>query len=343
MRLNKSFKNIVVGITVISPLFLFMGQVFAEERGLTAFYDWAKEYYGYAIAFGVGIGMLVLVYGGYLILFSGGNASKASEGKKFIYGALFGIFVLVGSFSFINFINPGILEKGTEIEEIEMVEKDLSGLYLEESGTGKELFLRNSAPSLAAYGSSQQVESYKIVNQNGKEKFGVIFFSDADYRGECYYGGTDATGGGSLPFKPGSVYIFKTTGGSGPVVTVYNNDNGECTNLDEKGESFFPEIMEISDYTAEQKLEDDKRWIDVSAIKIDSKETLVLLKTRNKDDCGNEQLEEGEIPECYHCQLITKTADNENCYPIKYDYVYNPDSIKTMKPGYIKLFQKIAD
>lgn len=353
MNLDKKVKRLILGVIVISPLFLLIGQVFAAGD-FTAFYDWAKKYYENAVMLGTGLGALVIVYGGFKIFLAGGNASKVNQGKTVIFGALFGIFILVGSYAFIYLVNPEIFTKGGNIVDPELGDKTLYGLYMKEGGTDKVLFLKNSAPNLSYYGSSQQVRSYSFEQPpdtavGGVKKYAAIFFSDADYRGECYYGGEDATEEGSLPFNPGSVYIFNTKGGGGSPVTVYNNDNGECRELEKVGGAFYPETVTVDKYDKPEKLVGkNERWVEASAVKIDSREILVLVLTRNKEVCDesnvDREMSEGEeIPECFHCQLITKTADKENCYLLKYDYVYNPNSLDTMKPGWIKLFQRIPD
>jgi hypothetical protein len=75
-------------------------------------------------------------------------------------------------------------------------------------------------------------------------------------------------------------------------------------------------------------------WIDASSLKIGSKNILVLIQTRDKGHCAK-----GD-KECPHCQLITKTSQNETCYRLKDSYVYNNNSVDTIMPGWIKLFSK---
>lgn len=330
-------------------LFLIISPTLAADDTLASLYVKASDYYQLAVQVGAVIGLLVILSGGIKIMLSAGNASKVTEGKKMIMGAFIGIFILAGSYVIITVINPQILKPGEEEAVVVEDDRTLAGVYLVDPVTGKELLMKNSMTSLGYFGMDQKGESYHFVQpENSEEKYAAIFFSDADFRGECVYGGQDATQVGSLPFKPRSVYVFKTKGSGGSSVTVYNNDNGECMDLPDIGESFYPEEWTISAYGQAQKLYDKDHWIESPSIKIDDREVLVLLETRNKEKCledreNSEKGEEddGEVLSCYHCQLIRKVAENENCFLAKYDYVYNPDSVDTIKPGWITLFHRV--
>ncbi|WP_412732587.1 pilin [Minisyncoccus archaeiphilus] len=318
--------------------------IFAADQ-MADVYELVEKYYKDLVMIGSGIGLIMVIYGGFKIFFSGGSPAKTGEGKKIIIGAFFGLLILVGSYVVVYVINPAILDP--EEPEIPVVGGgELYGVYLTEPITDKELHLKGSVTSLGNLGMDQKVDKYHFVQpENSDEKFAAIFFSDADYKGECFYGGNDGTGGGAVPFKPGSVFIFKTKGASGAPVYVYNNDNGECVDLPKIGGSIYPEKIEVTAYGEPFKLFNKDHWIESPAIKIDSKEVLVLLMTRNMEECGENrpegESEEGEVPKCFHCQLIRKVSDSENCFPVKYDHVYHRDAIDTMKPGFIKLFHRV--
>jgi len=345
-------KNSKILSLILALALSWMNVVFAADQ-MADVYELVEKYYKDLVMIGSGIGLIMVIYGGFKIFFSGGSPAKAGEGKKIIIGAFFGLLILVGSYVIIYVINPAILDP--EEPEIPKVgEESLYGVYLQDGETEKELYLKSSATSLGNFGMDQKVDGYHFIQPEGDEKFAAIFFSDADYKGECFYGGNDGTGGGIVPFKPGSVFIFKTKGASGAPVYVYNNDNGECIDLPKIGGSIYPEKIEVIAYNSPFKLfnEEKKHWIESPAIKIDSKEVLVLLMTRNMEKCKDEEEErrtgdpveatvEGEVPKCFHCQLIRKVSDSENCFPVKYDHVYHRDAIDTMKPGFIKLFHRV--
>ncbi len=330
-------------------LFSWVNIVFAEDQMFDV-YIFAEKYYKDLVIIGSGIGLIMVIYGGFKVFFSGGSPAKAGEGKKVIIGAFFGLLILVGSYVVIYVINPAILNPG-EPEVPLPEESSLYGVYLTDDTTNKELLLKGSITSLGNLQMDQKVDRYRFVQPiDSDEKFAAIFFSDADYKGECFYEGDNAMGVGALPFKPRSVFIFKTKGTSSIPVYVYNNDNGECIDLPKIGGGIYPEKIEVMAYGSPFKLfnEEKEHWIESPTIKIDSKEVLVLLQTRNMEECKEtekerteEEKEEGEVPKCFHCQLIRKISDSENCFPTKYDYVYNRDAIDTMKPGYIKLFHRV--
>ncbi|MDD4409953.1 MAG: pilin [Candidatus Pacebacteria bacterium] len=330
-------------------LFLLSGVAFAEE--MADFYDKIKISYEFLVKIGSGIGVLMVTYGGIKIFFSGGNAAKASEGRRVMLGAFFGLTILVGSYTIIHVINPKILEPGS-VNQSPAPESSIYGLYIKDNNTGKEMLLKNSVTSLGNFGMDNKVDGYYFKQKDGdeSEKFAAIFFSDTDYKGECYYSGEDATKNGAPPFKPSSIFVFRTVKAeNGGPIMVYNNDNGECKDLDKIGESFYPETTVVGDYSQEYVFmgDDGKHWVEASSMKIPSKNILVLIKTRSnkeKKTCTTDQEEGGasqEIPNCYHCQLVWKTSDSEDCFPIKYDYVYHTDAVKSMKPGIIKLFQRM--
>ncbi|MDE2098797.1 MAG: hypothetical protein KGL39_16210, partial [Patescibacteria group bacterium] len=50
-----------------------------------------------------------IIYGGILYTVSGGNKSLATEGKKWISAAIYGVVLLFAAFLLLNTINPQIL------------------------------------------------------------------------------------------------------------------------------------------------------------------------------------------------------------------------------------------
>lgn len=53
--------------------------------------------------------VIAMMVGGYLWLFSGGNASRVGEAKSIIGSAVLGLFLTIGSFMILNLINPDLV------------------------------------------------------------------------------------------------------------------------------------------------------------------------------------------------------------------------------------------
>lgn len=345
-------KNIILNLLIFSSLLLVTSPVFGDSSGMgKEYYEFIEEYYQYFVIVGSIIGVVLVVIGGAKIGLSAGNAAKLNEGKKILTGAFLGLGVLLSSYLIVYQINPGILVKEIISPSPKEDPESLDGLYLKNEATNKEVRLLYSEANLGRLGMDEKVDSYSFIQPSGEEKFAAIFFSNSDFKGECFYEGENATEVGDLPFGPRSVFVFKTKQKTDQTVRLYNYDDGECTDVDLVGYSLHPEQMDISAYDAPQKLMHDdpgkEHWIEVSSIRIDSKEVLVLLETRNKEECqkGNSQdQKDGSLPNsCFHCQLIWKPSDTRNCVPLKYDYVYYSDAVDTIKPGYIKLFHMVSN
>lgn len=298
-----------------------------------------KYFFILSIVAGAFIAVTVIIASGIIIMLSKGNPSKISDAKKKMFGALLGLLILGGTYSIIFLINSDIT-KIEEVKEREPIEDTgPNGVYLIGSD-GKEIRLTLSTPNLFSKDFAGRANNVKFNQPDKGSKYAAIFFSDVDYKGMCYYGGTNATSDGSVPFAINSVYIFRTSSSTASPINIYNNDNGECTDFSESKtkKAFLPETTEVSSYYDPYKLIDNSgHWFESTSISI-SDDVLVLMETRNKESCL--KVKPGETPQCPHCQIITKTAKNENCYSLKYNYTYNPDSIDTLKPGYITLFQK---
>ncbi|MFA6252368.1 MAG: hypothetical protein WCX74_03140 [Candidatus Paceibacterota bacterium] len=289
-----------------------------------------KYFFSLSVVAGAFISVAVIIYSGIIILFSVGNPSKISDAKKRIFGSLLGLFVLGGTYAIIYLINSETL-KIEEIKERPPVEDEgKNGVYLINSD-GNKLRYTLSEPNLFSDDYGGKVKNVEFIQPEKGIKYGAIFFSDVDYKGQCFFFPPSATSGGTVPFKINSMYIFRTSGENGTPVNVYNNDNSTCKALPETKKAFYPKTKTISNYGVAYILFEDNHWIEGSSINLND-DNLVLLESRDKGKCT-----EGEI--CPHCQIITKTSQNETCYPLKYNYTYNPDSIETIKPGYVTLFQ----
>lgn len=65
----------------------------------------------YSIGLGIigGVGLLYIIYGGYVILTSQGNPQALNKGKKYIYYAIAGILLAVFGFVFVQVVIVDIL------------------------------------------------------------------------------------------------------------------------------------------------------------------------------------------------------------------------------------------
>lgn len=75
--------------------------------------------------------VIVMMAGGYVWLFAGGNASKVTEAKSLITSAVLGLFLVLGSYMILNLINPELiklksLDNITGIKSISVGQKAVS-------------------------------------------------------------------------------------------------------------------------------------------------------------------------------------------------------------------------
>ncbi|MCK9393504.1 MAG: pilin [Candidatus Paceibacterota bacterium] len=295
-----------------------------------------EYFYRIGVISGALIATIMIIVSGVTILLSRGEPAKISDAKKRMIGAVFGLIILGGSYLIIYTINSKILEiQGPSTTSITA---SLNGVYLKEGSAST--FLTVATPNLTAQNFNQKADHFTIEQPpSGDMKYGAIFFSGTDYKGQCYYSGNKGTDSGKAPFKISSVYVFKTTGKEGPALKIINNDNGNCRFLSETKQGFYPKTTQIASYGIPNKLVNiaDGHWIEAGSIILEDEKILVLIETRNKESCTMGGGIGDDSASC-NCQIIKKTG-NETCYPLKYDYSYNPDSIDTIKPGYVTLFQ----
>lgn len=348
----KNKKELLITILIFS---LFAcGTVFAapevkfpEINGISldgsGFKNTTAYFFSLGAVIGAFISVVIMIVSGIIILFSKGNPGRIEDSRRRIFGALFGLLILGGLYVIINFINSRILDVKEVEERTEIIDSGPNGVYMKDED-GKEIFLKVSTPNLTAQDFNQKASSFTLNQPTEKDmpKYGAIFFSDSEYQGQCYYSSNGGTSNGSAPFKIGSVYIFRTTGGNGNPVKIINNDNGSCQNLNKTKKAFYPKTIDVSLYGEPFRLEENGHWIESGSILLENNDVLVLLETRDKEICPERDETDNTPPQCPHCQIIVKTAENETCYPLKYNYAYNPDSVNTIKPGYVTLFTLVS-
>src|SRR3989339_1465124 len=124
----------------------------AIENNLRPIGDYIKNIYPYALS-GVGIlATVVMMFGGFIWITAGGNASRVGEAKAWIGAALSGLVLALLSYMVLNAINPALIN--FRISTIEPIESD--GLtetapgaegWIFDSGIGRQM--SDASPELA--------------------------------------------------------------------------------------------------------------------------------------------------------------------------------------------------
>ncbi len=68
-----------------------------------------STYYNIAIGFIIILAVLMIIIGGYTLVFSSGRPGLVEKGKKQIINAIIGLVIAILSAVFLNFLNPAIL------------------------------------------------------------------------------------------------------------------------------------------------------------------------------------------------------------------------------------------
>ncbi len=72
--------------------------------------DFTKQLYGIGLGLVGGVGVLFIIYGGYLILSSQGDPSQLQKGKSYILYAILGIILAVSGFAVYQIISVNVLK-----------------------------------------------------------------------------------------------------------------------------------------------------------------------------------------------------------------------------------------
>lgn len=68
-----------------------------------------QKFYGLGLGFIGGVGVLYIIYGGYIILTSQGNPENLNKGKSYIFYAIAGILLAVFGYMFVQVVIVDIL------------------------------------------------------------------------------------------------------------------------------------------------------------------------------------------------------------------------------------------
>lgn len=119
---------VVFFICLISPLFVFAAEpvkfcaqvtipgfdLFTKDKctsiSASSIADTAAGMYKFIAGIAGIAAVIVMMAGGYIWLFAGGNASKVGEAKSLIGSAVLGLFLVLGSYTILNLINPELIK-----------------------------------------------------------------------------------------------------------------------------------------------------------------------------------------------------------------------------------------
>ena len=72
--------------------------------------DYIGEIFNYVVAVAGILAVVVMMFGGFLWLMSGGNQERAANGKAYIASALSGLVLVLFSYTLLNFVNPDLVK-----------------------------------------------------------------------------------------------------------------------------------------------------------------------------------------------------------------------------------------
>lgn len=98
--------EVKVNIPLVTIPCEFKGENIYYVKDLNTF---AAAMYKFLIGLAGIAAVIAMMVGGYLWLFSGGNASRVGEAKSIIGSAVFGLFLTIGSYMILNLINPDLV------------------------------------------------------------------------------------------------------------------------------------------------------------------------------------------------------------------------------------------
>lgn len=124
MEPDKS-KFIFVLILVLFSFSLFGSLTLAAERELETEYpeiggekiteettlpEYVKYVFKFSLIIAAVVSLAVLIYGGFVFLTSAGSPTAQNEGKKWLFGGILGLIIMLSSYVILNAINPELLK-----------------------------------------------------------------------------------------------------------------------------------------------------------------------------------------------------------------------------------------
>jgi hypothetical protein len=199
MKLNK-FKFSFILILIFFLFSLFNSFILAEERGLEVEYPkiggekittstTIEEYAAYVFNLSLIIAAIaafaVLIYGGFRYLTSAGNPLVMDDAKKWIFGGIIGLVLLLCSWLILNIINPEFTQP--KVEE----SKHLGGIYLIDGKGGERHFYSLGTINIPEDFEATQIEfiSYppadpSFDDPNKEELASIFYYEDINEGGD---------------------------------------------------------------------------------------------------------------------------------------------------------------
>lgn len=269
MKLNK-FKLFSVLIFIFFSFSLFGHSILADERGLeiqypkigeeeittsTTISGYIKYIFKLSLIIAAVAVFVVLIYGGFRYLTSAGNPLAMDDAKKWIFGGIIGLALLLCSWLILNLIDPALLKP--DIKPLE----PSSGIYLVPEEGEKKHFYSSGAINIPEYFKAKQIE---FISSKPQKKFSddldkpelisIFYYSDINRGGDVRKVENNKTSNGTSPsspqpleFVPRSLYFLWQKSGvylygetnleSPPVPKFYNTSRITLKDFNDKTKS----------------------------------------------------------------------------------------------------------
>ncbi len=347
-KVKKIFILVSAGIFTISPAYADINIPGVNISSQTTAAGYIIQFFNLAIIVGALIAVVVLIMAGVNLLTAAGDVGKIEDSKGKIRNVFLGLALLLGSYIFLNIINPQLTQvkinqlSNTPPSNIQVPEG--SGIYLYDSpnftSANQPLIVTESKPSLVKDNFQGEAKSIKIVNPT-TFKFGAVLFSDSDLRGYCSWTADNLTDLSQVAGQENnppvsdlqSLYVFKEDPTESATVTIYNTINCQPKSNDYciQGDRDYPcetdanKECAISSSDGLQNIRDVCPNFKGDVLSVGVGPTVgVLLKAADKGAQGGCQFFESESTSCLNV--------------VKYSYVYNPAPGGKNKPYSIMIF-----
>jgi hypothetical protein len=196
---NKSLESVYVSIRGFQP-----------DKD-TVFRDYLVYFYDLFVVFGTIIAVLMIIASSIQIVLSRGEVGNLGEAKKRLYGAVFGIIILMGSWSILFSLNPNFVS--VNLDPVEVGES-LPGINLTRESDGFLVWMgQDEANTKENYSQIKWLSSAEDLPK-------IYVYSEPNFKGVL----TEVKNGDSINIKQGSsIYFFWRTEG------VYLYDNNDYT------------------------------------------------------------------------------------------------------------------
>ena len=211
---------------------------------------WISQYiaavYNYGLSIGGIIAVLILMAAGLLWIVSGGDSNKINQAKKMIIGSVTGLFLFIGMYVFLGFINPDLQKlkniSMSTITRLDMDDENWEGAPSFQSSAKycgcvnwKDLYqsstYKNGAAIKAQLGNSPLAPYSDLIAQLSQENKIDPAMILAIWRQDSSYG---TAGAGKTNKNPGNVRCGSAKSGPGWVCAT-NSKSGAFRKYDDYG------------------------------------------------------------------------------------------------------------